>query len=588
MQLGRRTILRSITAATATLASGSTRKLLAAFVPNQATPQATTTSGPVTGYMAPNPGGRVTAVAAFKGIPYGADTRETRFQPPIKPHPWATPRPCTAWAPRAPQQSPDRVANPGPGASIEAGFRAMEGTVVHYHLPPDEGPQSEDCLHLNVWSPNLRASVSATLPVLFYIHGGAYNNGTVNAELYDGTRLAGTGEVVVVTVNHRLNAFGYLYLSDLPGLSDADRLRYRASGNAGMLDLVLALEWVRDNIARFGGDPNRVTIFGQSGGGAKCATLMAMPAAKGLFHRVLTMSGQQVTAPSRRLSTDRAIKAVAAMGILNAKPLAQPGSVTAAQLDALTVEQIQAGARTGNNWLPVRDEVVLLRDPFEPDAPPISNEIPMILGNTKDEIYGSTAWRYAGLTWETLPAELDKAIAQFEGNLSVDDIIRAYRGWYPTYSPVDVFVAALAAFRSWPGQVIEAERRASAPDAAKHTWVYQMDFGVPTADGRAPHTVDIAFIFDNLALSPGVVGGTEADLKAAQPLATAMSQMLICYAKTGDPNGGHSGLPPWPVYDLVARKTMMFDRQCTVVSDPRGAERRMMAGARYVQPGTRE
>ncbi len=529
--------------------------------------QVKTTGGVVQGY-ASNPGGStIHSVAAFKGVPYGADTRQTRFQAP-KPAPsWDGVKACTEWAPRAPQQTPD---HPKPDPT-NAGFNAIMGAPIHYHLPEDEGAQSEDCLHLNIWTSAVNNS-SARLPVLFYIHGGAYNNGTVNAPIYDGTRLAQRGDVVVVTVNHRLNAFGYMYLAGLPGLADT----YRDSGNAGMLDLVLALEWVRDNIASFGGDPSRVTIFGQSGGGAKCATLMAMESAHGLFHRVWTMSGQQVWAPSKKISSERAVTALAAMGL--------SGAISPAALNALTTTQIQAGARTTPNWLPVLDDVVLKRNPFQPDAPPISNAIPMVLGNTKDEIMGATAWRLANLTWDTLPAELGKAIAAFQGTYTVAEIIKAYRTWYPAHSPVDVYVASIAAFRSWPGQVIEAERRASNDEAAKHTWVYQFDFPSPTADGRAPHTIDIAFVFDNLRLSPGVAGDSAADLKAAQPLATLISNMLVHFATTGDPNLPHA--PQWPVYDLKDRETMIFDKQSHAVSDPRGNERRMMAGAHYRQPGT--
>lgn len=380
------------------------------------------------------------------------------------------------------------------------------------------------------------------------------------------------GDVVVVTVNHRLNAFGYLCLADLPGLA----AKYRESGNVGMLDIVLALQWVRDNIAEFGGDPDRVTIFGQSGGGAKCATLMAMPVAVGLFHRVLTMSGQQVTAIPARRATANAQTALLAMGI--------DGEVTAEKLEALTTEQIQLGARTTGNWIPVKDDVELLRDPFNPDAPKMSNTVPMILGNTKDEIMGATSWQRATWTWDELTEELGKAIQPFKGPYTVDEIIKAYRGWYPTYTPNDVYTAAIAAFRSWPGQVIEAERRVSNTEAAKRTWVYQFDFGVPTSDGRAPHTVDLAFIFDNVALSPGMVGAKEKDQAAAQPLATMMSEMLIQFATTGDPN--YSGMPNWPTYSLTDRDTMMFDRVSKVEKDPRGDERRMMVGARYRQPGT--
>jgi para-nitrobenzyl esterase len=264
--------------------------------------------------------------------------------------------------------------------------------------------------------------------------------------------------------------------------------------------------------------------------------------------------------------------------------ISEGADVTPEKLDGLTVEQIQAGARTTGNWLPVRDDIVLFRDPFDPDSPKMSNTVPMILGNTKDEIMGSTAWQRASLTWEALPALLAPAIQPFRGQYTVDQIIKAYRTWYPAYTPNDVFTASLAAFRSWPGQVIEAERRASNPEAAKHTWVYQLDYPSPTADGRAPHTLDLAFVFDNIELSPGMVGGSQKDIEAAQPLATQMSNALIAFAKTGDPNT--AGIPKWPVYGLKDRDTMLFDRTSKVVSDPRGDERRMMVGARYRQPGT--
>ena len=531
----------------------------AAGAPEQPAPLARTAAGSVQGYWSRK-------VMTFKGIPYGADTQTTRFQAPKRVAPWTDVKICTEWAPRAPQQTPDRK----PADPTAAGFQMMEGAPIRYHLPADEGPQSEDCLHVNVWTHALRDGKKR--PVLFYIHGGAYNNGTVNAALYDGTRLVERGEVVVVTVNHRLNAFGFLYLAEMPGLAE----KYRESGNVGMLDLVLALEWVRDNIAEFGGDPDRVTIFGQSGGGAKCATLMAMSSAVGLFHRVLTMSGQQVWAIPQKKATANAIAALAAMGI--------EGEVTPEKLEALTTLQIQAGAKTTGNWIPVKDDVVLLRDPFVPDSPRMSNTVPMILGNTKDEIMGSNSWQRTQWTWDDLPDELEKAIKPFKGAYTTEDIIKAYRGWYPAYTPNDVFTAAIAAFRSWPGQVIEAERRASNPEAAKRTWVYQFDFGVPTADGRAPHTVDLAFIFDNVETSPGMVGASENDEQAAQPLATMMSSMLIQFAKTGDPN--FAGMPKWPTYDLKDRETMMFDKVSKVESDPRGDERRMMAGAKYRQPGT--
>jgi len=568
-KLNRRDLLQGAGLGAAAVALGPmARAAEMAGWPEEAMPVVQTTAGLVSGY-------RAGKILAFKGIPYGADTRETRFQAPKAVAAWTGTKACVAWAARAPQQNPDRK----PADPISTGFQVMEDTPIHYHLPPDQGVQSEDCLHVNVWTPAGKDGKKRA--VLFYIHGGAYNNGTVNADLYDGTRLAERGDVVVVTVNHRLNAFGFLYLAQLPGLAT----KYAQSGNVGMLDLVLALEWVRANIAEFGGDPDRVTIFGQSGGGAKCATLMAMPTAVGLFHRVLTMSGQQVWATAKAGSTKRTEAALEAMGIA----LSEGADVSAEKLDALTVEQIQAGARTTGNWLPVKDDVVLMRDPFDPDAPPMSATVPMILGNTKDEVMGAGAWRLAGLTWEKLPDELGKGIQPFKGAYTVDEIIKAYRGWYPAYKPVDVYVAAIAAFRSWPGQVIEAERRATNMESAKRTWVYQMDFPSPTAGGRAPHTEDLAFVFDNVALSPGMVGASEKDMAEAQPLATMMSSALIQFAKTGDPNGPESakaGMPKWPVYGLKDRETMMFDKVSKVENDPRGDERRMMVGARYRQPGT--
>jgi para-nitrobenzyl esterase len=414
--------------------------------------------------------------------------------------------------------------------------------------------------------------------VLFYIHGGAYNGGTVNSVLYDGTRLCSRGDVVVVTVNHRLNAFGFLYLAGI-----TNDPAYTDSGNVGMLDLVLALRWVKDNIAAFGGDPNRVTIFGQSGGGAKCATLMAMPPARGLFHRVMTMSGQQVMAAPESIATARSRDFLARLGLSQIS-----GEKLRSALNGIPVEQLQAAARVSSAWLPVVDGRSLPRDPFSPDAPPISNDVPMILGNTHDEtrgLIGGAQPALFSLTWEELPGALEKNIGAYLGSVKPETIIARYREWYPEYSPSDVFFAATTAFRSWPGQVIEAERRAESA-AQRRTWVYEVDWPSPIAGGRfgAPHTVDIPFFFDNLAVAPGMVGASPEDVERAQPLATAMSESLIAYAKTGDPN--HSGLPHWPPYDLTNRSTMIWNTPPGVVDNPRGKERELASQAHYRQPGT--
>jgi para-nitrobenzyl esterase len=497
-------------------------------------------------------------INVFRSIPYGADTAPVRFQAPLPPTPWSGVKVCDNFTTRAPQLVAQRT--PQPLAAPSLGSAGAGPRVA-----PEAGVQSEDCLHLNVFTPGLRDHRKR--PVLVYFHGGAYNNGSVNSALYDGKRLCHRGDVVVVTVNHRLNAFGFLYLAGI------DPKAYPDSGNVGMLDLVLALKWVRSNIAEFGGDPSRVLIFGQSGGGAKCATLMVMPAGRGLFHRVMTMSGQQVKGASIEIASKRTALMLGKLGITGAN---------LGELKTIPWEQIQAAAvATSSDWLPVVDGVVLSRDPFTPDAPPLSEDIPMILGNVHDE----TAVPVRGtLTWEDAPAALHNAVAIYLGPYTAEEVIAKYRTIYPDKSPIEIVTAAATAFRAWPGQVMEAERRASNPKSRRRTWVYQMNWHRNAPGARAMHTIDIPFMFDNLAAAPGQVGSTPEELAIAQPLADAMSGMLIHYAATGDPN--HPALPFWPTYDLKARDTMIWDNPPQVVSDPRGDERRFAAGSPYRQPGT--
>jgi para-nitrobenzyl esterase len=490
-----------------------------------------TTAGRIRGAVGPN------GILAFKGVPYGADTAKRRFLPPVPPEPWTGIRETVALGPVAPQ----------------SGFRGRA--------------MSEDCLHLNVWTPGVRDG--AKRPVLVWFHPGAYSSGTSNEPSADGARLSRRGDVVVVTVNHRLNAFGHLYLAEFGVPEFAD------SGNAGMLDLVLALRWVRDNIAEFGGNPGLVTIFGQSGGGAKCATLMAMPAAHGLFHRVVTMSGQQVTASRMATATGHASELLAALSMTPARVR----ELATIPMDAL-VKVIRAPGYLG----PVKDGRSLPRDPFDPDAPPLSARIPMILGNTHDEtrtLMGRSDPSTFELTWETLQPKLEAA-SPFMGDLDRGRVIAEYRRLYPHYTPADVLFAATTASRSWRGQVIEAERRAMQREAAAHTWVFQLDWGTPVDGGRwkAHHGLDVPLIFDNAPLVPEMVGtGPDAQRVAAQ-----MSETLLAFARSGTPNNG--SIPEWPTYELARRRTMLFDVASRVADDPRGDERRMFERVPYVQPGT--
>ncbi len=503
-------------------------------------------------------------INVFRSVPYGADTAPVRFQAPLPPTPWTGVKVCDAFTTRAPQLTALRGPQ-GANAAPSLGSVGMPPAGTRPRVAPEAGEQSEDCLHLNVFTPALRDHRKR--PVLVYFHGGAYNNGSVNSPLYNGKRLCHRGDVVVVTVNHRLNAFGFLYLAGI------DPRQYPDSGNVGMLDLVLALKWVRNNITEFGGDPTRILIFGQSGGGAKCATLMAMPLAHGLFHRVMTMSGQQVKGASIEIASKRTDVMLGKLGITHAN---------LADLKTMPWEKIQAAAaETSSDWLPVVDHVVLPRDPFTPDAPPLSENVPMILGNTHDE----TAVPVHGtLTWEEAPAALHNAIAIYLGPYTAEEVVAKFRSFYPDKSPIDIVIAAATAFRAWPGQVMEAERRAHNPKSQPHTWVYQMNWHRNAPGARAMHTIDIPFMFDNLDAAPGQIGSSPEDLAAAQPLADAMSGMLVHYAATGTPN--HPGLPYWPAYDLKERNTMIWDNPPHIEKDPRGQERRYAAASPYRQPGT--
>ena len=405
-------------------------------------------------------------------------------------------------------------------------------------------PQSEDCLFLNVWTPAL--DEKRKRPVLVYFHGGAYSTGSVTDPINDGARLAERGDVVVVTVNHRLNALGYLYLARLDP-------RFPDSGNSGQLDLIVALQWVQRNIAAFGGDPGNVTVFGQSGGGAKIATLMAMPEAKGLFHKAITMSGQQVTASGPLNATKRAEAFLARLG-----PGVDPATAPVEQLIAAlsATDPILSG---GLYMGPVLDMTHLMRHPFWPDAPAQSLDIPMMLGNVVMEtraFYAPDKPPLAGLTMDNLAARI---APQMRIDILPEWVVGEFRARYPQAGAIDLFRRIVTAARSWRGQVEEAEARARAGAPA---FVYQLDFE------QAKHTDDIGLSF-----------GTISDPTPAQrAMSDVVMDAFVRFARTGNPG--------WSAYTLAQRETMIFDTVSRVENDPRRWERELFARVPYIQPGT--
>lgn len=466
------------------------------------------------------------------GIPYG---QAERFQRPRPPGPWRGHLAVERHGPASPQR----------------------GT---------EPNQSEDCLRLNVWTP---AADAGARPVIVYIHGGAYSTGSGSSPLTDGARLAARGDVVVVTVNHRLGALGYAPLARIaPGFED--------SGNLGQLDLILALEWVRDNIAAFGGAPACVTVVGQSGGGAKIATLMAMPAAAGLFHRAVTMSGQQVTASGSLNATRRGQVWLEALGLTPDRADEARTMPVARLLEAAgATDPILGGSLY---FGPVLDGRSLPRHPFFPDAPAQSAGIPMMIGNCREETLAFLGDdpANAGLTWDTLPAKLTPS--QMRIDIAPEEVVDWYRRTHPELTPDQVLIRATTAARSWRAAVIEAEMRAAQGSPA---YVYQLDFPSRRSNGRtgAYHTSDIPLMLDNVSAEGSGASGPD-----GQALADRMANALLAFARTGDPN--HPGLPRWTPYSLARRETMVLDRASRMENDPRGDERRFFGRIPYIQPGT--
>jgi para-nitrobenzyl esterase len=504
-----------------------------------------TTLGRVRGLASPG-------VIAFKGLRYGASTTgANRFQPPVKPVAWTGVRDAFEYGPRAWQ--PFRPMIPEIGDALTG-----------------SGPMDEDCLSLNLWTPSTGAGQR---PVMVWFHGGGQRTGSGNSIFYDGAELARKHDVVAISVNHRLNALGYLWLAGLPGTGE----RFARTSNLPLLDLVAALEWVRDNIARFGGDPRNVTIFGQSGGGGKTAMLSAFPAAKGLFHRAIIMSTLADTAISG-LEPARAVEATELLlRRLDLTPQTADRlvSMPAKQIvDALTAPAADISLR----YVPVVDGKTLPAHPFEPAASAISAGIPMMLGSNECEgiPYGNPDDAY----WTSEPTTAAELRTRVKQIVSVDDaeadrLIALYKSNRPNDSFGD-----LAAVMSGDNSALRtsayviAERKFA--QGRTPAYLYYFNWRSPVRNGklRTMHGMELPFVFDHPELF-GSLTGNGAD---RHPLAHDMSSAWVAFARTGNPN--HAGLPAWDVWTPTRRATMVFDTTTIAMDDPWGDERRAMEAAR--------
>lgn len=485
----------------------------------------TTKSGRVAGYID-------NGIYIYKGIPYA---KAERFMPPTAVEPWKGLRSCRAYGPTCPQGK-------------RMGWYSDEQAFAFNW---DDGFADEDCLRANVWTPGIKDGKKR--PVMLWLHGGGYSSGS-GQELpsYDGTNLSRKGDVVVVTINHRLNVLGFLDLS-------AYGEKYKYSGNVGLMDLVAALRWVNENIEAFGGDPQNVTIFGQSGGGGKVSTLLATPSAKGLFHKAIVQSGSMLRTMSQKYSRRIAAATIAELGI----DAAHIDSLQHLPYDVLlaagnkAVEQIRQEATADGfasfifGWAPTVDGDVLPSQPFDPAAPEQSRDIPMMIGTTQHE-FTMSAYVPAFRTMTK-----DQIVEQLKTKYGkrTSEFVDAFAKTYPNYKPIDLLDVDFI-FR--PSAVEQARIKSKQQGAPVYMYMFTWESPVMNGLFRSTHCMEIPFVFNNAVRHASMTGGT----KDAIDLADKMSSAWINFARTGNPNA--SGIPTWEPYTADKGATMIFNTKCEV------------------------
>ena len=482
-------------------------------------------------------------IKVFKGVPYGASTAGgNRFMPPVNPAKWAGVRDALAYGLSAPQTEP--------GTPPRAGDLAVAGAGL--------GDEGEDCLVLNVWTPAL--GDNRRRPVMFWCHGGGFATGSGSSPVTEGANLARRGDVVVVTINHRLNVLGFTSLAEHGGDD------FAASGDVGMLDIVHALRWVRDNIAQFGGDPNTVMVFGQSGGGRKVSTLLAMPSAKGLLHRAIIESGATIRLVEPPQATRVAAELLAKLGLnrtqareLQKLPVERIMSAYFAVMRSMNVDQMTQG------FSPTVDGSVLPQHPYHPTASPVMADIPVMLGSTRTELTQSADEAAFSLD----DAGMQRRIRTLLGE-HADPALAVYRKANPGATPSDLYFLIASDYRYTGPAMKIAERRAALRGGPVYLYYFRWETPVQGGRLRSPHTIEIPFAFDNVKAATRLTGGGA----EAMALADRVSDAWIAFARTGNPNTPK--LPRWPVFNATERPTMVIDTASRVENDPIREQRLVM------------
>ena len=481
----------------------------------------------------------------FPGIPYGADTSgPNRFMPPKAPAPWDDVFPAVWWGNSAPQIMENRYAN------------VYQSFCDHWNYDD----VSEDCLRLNVFTPAVNDGKKR--PVLLWLHGGGFTNGNgIEQDGYNGENFARRGDMVFVSVNHRLGPLGF------SNLAAAGGEKYASSGNIGMLDLVAALEWIRDNITNFGGDPENVTIIGQSGGGAKVTTLTAMPSAMGLFHKAVVLSGAGVRSGDKDYSEKLGLYILKEAGLnknevdkLQEMPWMQYYLLANRAAAVLAKEEGPGEGIMRRGFNPIVDGVVLPQHPYYPEPTPLAADVPMIICSTMNEISPSrNDSKLEDVTFDQVK-DFVKERAGFGRGFGDNsgEVVDAYAKAFPDKKPVEIWSMIMG---NRQGVIALADSKVRQPAPVYIAWFCWQP---PLFDNRmrAFHCSDICHWFYNTDLMLTHTGGGERPRK----LSEKMNGALLQFMKTGNPDGG--GLPPWPRYTTENGETMVLDDVSKVENDP--------------------